>query len=136
MKVSERKIDPKKREDGAWVDNIPEWDGLKLKVRGVGNKDWARLENKLINAVPRKRRMNGIEPEDRDRINGILLRDCALIDWKGIEDDAGQPEPYSKEQANTYLTKPEFEPFRGAVLWAAMVVAEQGKDEVEADVKN
>jgi hypothetical protein len=136
MKVSDRKIDPKKREEGAWVSDIPEWQDLKLKVRGRDNKDWARMEQKLIMAVPRQRRQNGLDPEDRDRINGILLRDTCLIDWKGIEDDSGAPEPYSKEAANKYLTQPENEPFRNAVLWAATVVAEQGQAELEADAKN
>jgi hypothetical protein len=136
MKVSDRKIDTKKREEGAWVTDIPEWDGLSLKVRGRDNKDWARMEMKFIMAVPRQRRMNGLEPEDRDRINGILLRDTSLLDWKGIEDDNGVPEPYSKEAANKYLTNPEYEPFRAAVLWAATVVAEQGQTEIEADTKN
>src|SRR5688572_18739227 len=117
MKVSDRRIDPKKREDGAWVSDIPEWLDLKVKVRGVGNKDWARMEQTLINAVPRKRRMNGLAREDRDRINGILLRDTALLDWRGIEGDDGQPEPYSKEAATKYLTLPEYEPFRDAILW-------------------
>lgn len=136
MKVSDRKIDPKKREEGAWVTDIPEWQDLKLKVRGRDNKDWARMEQTLINAVPRKRRLNGLDPVERDRINGILLRDTSLLDWGGIEDNAGNPEPYSKEAANKYLTQPEYEPFRNAVLWAATVVAEQGQAEIEADAKN
>ncbi len=136
MKLSERKIDPKKREEGAWVKNIPEWQDLELKVRGSGNRDWSRMEQALINAVPRKRRMNGLDAEDRERINGILLLNTALLDWKGIEDDAGNPEPYSKEVAKKYLMQAEFEPFRNAVLWAATVVAEQGQSEIEEDAGN
>ena len=136
MKLSERKIDPTKKEEGAWVSEIPEWGNLKLKVRGVGNKDWSRMENKLLLAVPRKRRMNGLDPEDQARINGILLCECALIDWRGIEDDAGNREPYSKEAAKKYLTSPENEPFRQAVMWAATVVAEQGEAEIEEDAGN
>jgi hypothetical protein len=49
---------------------------------------------------------------------------------------SGAPEPYSKEAANKYLTQPEYEPFRNAVLWAATVVAEQGQADLEADAKN
>lgn len=136
MKLSERKIDPQKREEGAWVKDIPEWDDLRLKVRGIGNKEWAKREQALILAVPRARRANGLSRDDRDRINGILLRDHALIDWRGLEDDEGKPELYSKELANKYLTQPEYEPFRDAVLWAASVVAERGSAEIEADAKN
>lgn len=136
MKLSERKIDPVKREEGAWVKDIPEWDDLRLKVRGVGNKDWAKREQALIQAVPRARRINGLSRDDRDRINATLLLDHALIDWRGPEDDEGKPEPYSKELATKYLTTPEYEPFRDAVMWAANVVAERGLAEIEADAKN
>ncbi len=136
MKLSERKIDPRMKEEGAWVENIPEWQDLKLKVRGSGNKAWSRLESKLITAVPRKRRMNGLDPEDRERINGILLRDTSLLDWSGIDGEDGKPEVFSKELANKYLTQPEYEAFRQAAFWAASVVAEQGVMEIEEDAGN
>ena len=136
MKLADRKIDLKKREEGAWVKDIPEFMDVELKVRGVGNKDWARMEQKLIAAVPRQRRTNGLEPEDRLRINGILIRDTSLIDWRGIENGTGEPEPYSKEAANKYLTDPQYEAFVWACLWAANTVAEQREEEVEHDAKN
>jgi hypothetical protein len=136
MKLSERRIDLKKREEGAWVTDIPDMGDLKLKVRGTGNKDWARMEQKLIAAVPRQRRLNGLEAEDRLRINGILIRDCSLLDWRGMENGDGQSEPYSREAATKYLTDPELEAFVWACLYAANVVAEQGQAEVEADSKN
>jgi hypothetical protein len=138
MKLSERTIDIEKREEGAWVKDPPEWPGLELKVRGAGNRDWSRLQQKLESAVPRKRKVDGIflDPEDRLRIQRILLRDTALLDWRGIEDDAGNPEPFTKEAANKYLTEPRYEPFVYAVMWAANTVAEQRQDEIEDDVKN
>jgi len=136
MKLADRKIDLKKREEGAWVKDIPEFMDVELKVRGVGNKDWARMEQKLIAAVPRQRRTNGLEPEDRLRINGILIRDTSLLDWRGIENGTGEPEPYSKEAANKYLTDPQYEAFVWACLWAANTVAEQREEEVEHDAKN
>jgi hypothetical protein len=136
MKLSDRKINLKKREEGAWVKDIPEFEDVELKVRGVGNRDWARMEQKLIAAVPRQRRLIGLEPEDRLRINGILIRDCSLLDWRGIENGTGAAEPFSKEAANKYLTNPEYEAFVWACVWAANVVAEQGQEEIEADAKN
>jgi hypothetical protein len=136
MKLSERKINVQAREDGAWVKDIPEFLDVELKVRGVGNKDWARMEQKLIAAVPRQRRVNGLEPEDRLRINGILIRDCSLLDWKGIENGNDEPEPYSKEAANKYLTDPQYEAFVWACMWAANTVAEQRQEEIEQDAKN
>jgi hypothetical protein len=136
MKLSDRKIDLKKREEGAWVTDIPEFMEVALKVRGSGNKDWARMEAKLIAAVPRQRRVNGLEPEDRLRINGALILNTSLLDWRGIENGTGEPQPYSKEAASKYLTNPEYEAFVWACVWAANVVAEQGQDELEQDAKN
>lgn len=136
MKLSERKIDLQKREEGAWVTDIPDWQGLSLKVRGSDNKDWARMENKLWNAVPRARKINGRDPEDVERINAILLRETSLLDWRGVDDDDGKPEPYSKTAADKYLTPLEMEPFRRAVMWAAVMVAEIGRAELEDDAKN
>jgi hypothetical protein len=127
MKLSDRKIDLKKREDGAWVSDIPEFMDLELKVRGSGNKDWARMEQKLIAAVPRQRRVNGLEPEDRLRINAILVRDTSLLDWRGIENGTGEPLPYSKEAANSYLTDPEYEAFVWACVWAPMSSPSRGQ---------
>lgn len=136
MKLSDRKIDLKRREDGAWVKDIPEFLDLELKIRGAGNRDWARMEQKLIAAVPRQRRANGLEPEDRLRIWGILIRDTALLDWRGIENGDGTPEPYSKEAANKYLTDPTYEPFIHACLYAANTVVEKSQEEIEQDAKN
>jgi len=136
MKLSDRRINVQAREEGAWVKDIPEFLDVELKVRGVGNKDWARMEQKLIAAVPRQRRVNGLEPQDRLRINGILIRDTSLLDWKGIENGNGEPELYSKEAANKYLTDPEFEAFVWACLWAANTVADQRQEEIEQDAKN
>jgi len=136
MKLSDHKIDLKKREEGAWVTNIPDCGDLALKVRGMGNKDWAKLEQKLIMAVPRQRRTNGLEPEDRLRINAILVRDCSLLDWRGIENGTGELVPYSKEAASQLLADAQYESFVWACVHAASVVAQQGKDELEEDAKN
>ena len=136
MKLSDRKIDLKKREEGAWVTDIPEWGDLKLKVRGSGNKDWARMEQKLVQAVPRQRRVNGLEPEDRLRINSILIRECSLLDWRGAENGDGEPLPFSKEIASEVLADPEQENFVWACVFAANIVAEQGQYELEQDAKN
>jgi hypothetical protein len=137
MKLSEHKIDVQKQEEGGWVDNIPELDGLRLKVRGANNKDWRKLFGRLVDAVPRKRRVGGrLDPADQDRITSVCLRDTCLLDWDGIEGDDNKPIPYSKDQADKYLTNPEYSKFRDGVLWAANVVAEQEVADLEEDVGN
>ena len=87
-------------------------------------------------AVPRQRRMNGLEAEDRLRINGLLCLNCSLLDWRGIVDQDGNPAPYSMELAKKFLTDPQYEKLVEACLIAASVVAEQTKAEIEDDAKN
>jgi hypothetical protein len=136
MKLSQTKVDPARQEGGAWINEIPEMDGLRLKVRGANNRDWQRLQTKLIRALPRDRRRLALDPVDNDRINGILLRDTALLDWDGLDGDDDKPIPYSKEKAGELLLDPQYAPFRNAVMWAAATVAEQRADEIEDDAKN
>lgn len=135
MKISELKVDVVRQEQGDWVDNIPEMQGVRLKVRGTMNKDWRKLFQRLLEAVPRKKRPGGLlDPLEQDRITAICLRDCCLLDWEGFEDDEGKPLPYSKEQANEYLTN--HRKFRDGVIWAASVVADSESAAVDEDAGN
>lgn len=137
MKLSDVKIDPVKMEQGDWVDNIPELQGVRVKVRGANNRDWRKLQGRLVDAVPRKNKVGGrLNPDDLDRITSILLRDTSLLDWDGIEAEDGSPLVFSKDEANRLLTNPEFGKFRDGVLWAANVVAEQEAEGVDTTSKN
>jgi hypothetical protein len=126
MDMNSRKIDPAKLEQGAWVGDIPEWGDLRLKVRGIGNSDFRRLQNKLFESVPRQKRVRGaIDPAEQDRITSTCLLNTVLIDWDNLQED-GVPVPFSQEAAKRFLFEPEFAEFRAAVSWAAAVVSEQG----------
>ncbi len=137
MDLGKNRVDVKKREEGDWVGDIPEFPGLRLKTRGSENKDWRRLSMKLATQNSRKRRLNGgiIDPEELDKINAILLRDTALLDWEGPTNTDGTPLPFSKEKAYEYLSNPA-NGFIYAAIYAANVVAENMYDETEADAKN
>lgn len=128
MKISDIAVDPKVTEEGGWVSNIPELEGVRLKCRGSGNKDWRRQAQALVNAVPRKKRTPYMDPEEMDRINAVLILNHGLLDWEGIEDDAGQPVPYDKKKAAEYL---KHEKFRDGALYACSRVADGLVDEVE-----
>lgn len=135
MDLGEHKIDIAKREDGEWVDEIPEMGDLRLLVRGSDNKQWRKRFDALVAAVPRKKRINGLDPDERDRINAILLRDTCLLGWENLS-IGGVPVPYSKEKANELLTEPQWAVFRNAVSWASSVVGTERAAEVEAIAGN
>jgi hypothetical protein len=137
MRLKDVKVDVEKVEDGAWVDNIPELEGLRLKVRGANNKDWRKLQARLIQSLSRAKRIAGqIDPDVFDRINSRLLLETCLLDWSGLDGDDGKPLPYSKEMAKTLLTDPQYGRFRDGVLWAANVVGDQLETEVQVVSKN
>lgn len=125
MKLNDLAIDNDRAENGAWVDDIPEVQGLRLKVRASQNADWRRLQAKLLDAVPRKKRLgNRLDPEEQDKIITACLLNCCLLDWEGLEDSDGKPIPYSKQFAQKLLTEGEYRRFRESVIWASSVVAE------------
>ena len=132
MELGEQRVDPKAREEGAWVDDIPEMGDLRLKVRGANNKAWEKRADALIAAVPRQRRIKGLGPEDRNRINAICARDHGLVDWANLK-IGGVDVPYSKEKANELLTDPQWINFHNAVIWACNIVGTQIRAEVEED---
>lgn len=137
MKLSALKVDAGKVENGAWVDSIPQMEGVRLKVRGTRNSDYRKLQQRLINAVPRKKRAAGnIEPDVQDQIAAQCLLTCCLLDWEGIEDENDQPIPYSKDKAREFLTMPEYRAFLDGVIWAASVVGEEEETEREEAAGN
>ncbi|WP_020178088.1 hypothetical protein [Methylopila sp. M107] len=134
MKLSAIAIDNEKLEQGAWVGDIPELEGVRFKVRGLGNTDYRRLQNKLIQLIPRKNRRNGLSVEDQTRVESRCLLDTILLDWDGIEaDDSTAKElkflPYSRETAAGLLADPNMARLREGVLYAAAIVAESDEDD-------
>lgn len=127
MDLKSRKIDPVRQEQGAWVDKIPEWGDLRLKVRGINNSDYQILQESLISERPRLDRLRGSIPkEEREHITATLLLDTVLLDWANVS-EGGEPVPFSKEAARKYLFDPEYVEFRGAVAWAAGIVGAAGE---------
>jgi len=133
MKLSDITLDNERQEKGAWVDNVPELEGLKLLVRGVNNSDWRKLQAKLIEAVPRKKRATGrLDVDEADRIQSTCLLNTCLLDWDGLEDDEGKPIPFGKDMAHQLLFDPQYRKFRDGVVWAATFVGEQtAEDQAE-----
>ncbi len=137
MKLSDIAIDPVKLEQGDWVDKIPLMGELRLRVRGVNNADYRKLQATLLDAEPRQFKRDGrLRPDRQDALQATLLMNTVLIDWEGVLDENDQPIPYSKEMAKTLLTEPRYRNFRDAVAWAASVVADEVQEEIEADGKN
>jgi len=128
MKLSDTRINSARLEAGDWVDNIPDFGDLRLKVRGIGNADYDRLRAELLRALPRAKR------NDTAAIAAFmpqLLVETVLIDWQNVDEGA-----YSKDLALKFLSDPDYRPLIDAVVWAAEQVANAKVEELGTDAKN
>lgn len=136
MELNDIAINVEKVENGGWVGDIPNMGDLRLKVRGLNNTAYRRLQERLIAAVPRAKRQGGrIDPKELERITAQCLLDTVLLDWDGVKIN-GQPAPYAKDLARELLTEPKWAAFRDAVAYAAAVVAHEDEAALEADTGN
>ena len=106
MKLSAIRADLDKELQGAWV---PYAGDIVLKIARWNNERCQEAYRKLLER--RKVLLDAKELTDEQRID--VQKEAAsqtiLLDWKGVEDDDGQPIPYSSDTA--------LEWFRDKELW-------------------
>lgn len=135
MKLSDIAVNPDLIEHGDWVDNLPDMPGIRIKVRGINNADYRKLQARLIREIPRSQRLEGLTPKDEDAIMSQLLLETIVLDVEGLEDDNG-PIPYTRQLGEKLLFDPQFQRFRAAAATAADIVAQRRKAEIKDDAKN
>lgn len=143
MKIGAIKDIGRRIEQGGWVTKIAGMGDLQLKVRARFNTDYVRRQKELWDQAPESDKRRDPETEQpvltdeaQRRHDAILLRDTVLVDWRNLEDEDGRQVPFSAEVASELLLDPEQPAFRNAVSFAAMKVAIDGKNDVEADKGN
>jgi len=127
MKISSIKTNTAKVEAGIWVTDIPDFEGVRLKVRPTGNPDFRQLYSQLVESTPRHLKRGGVvkDYDTKVAINARCLADTVLLDWEGFEDDDGKPVKYTPELAKQWLQDPEMTAFRDAVSWCGSVAEEE-----------
>ena len=136
MKLSSLKVDSALIEQGDWVDGIPELPGVRIKARGTNNRDYRLLEAKLVREIPRAARVEGVAPEDQDRIAGTLLLETIVLDVQGLTDENDAPLPWSRELAEKMLLDPDYRVFQAGAAYAGSIVAQRRKADAEIEIKN
>lgn len=122
MEISSFKRDASAIESGRWIDGIPGFGDVRLKVRGLSSHEFDKARSRHIRALPRDERDRDGTPTTSalTKCFALALADAVLLDWDGITDD-GNSVPYDHALARAWLTEPDYEPFRDAVTWAARV---------------
>lgn len=136
MRLDDLRIDHALIEQGQWrpAVGLP---GIEFKVRGADNHDWRRLNAKLIAELPREKQLAAsLDPADEDWINGKLLAETVLLDWRGFTSESGEPEPYDAAKAERLLTDPNFKRLRNSVLATSRIFANETIAEREGAAKN
>ncbi|MEC3912187.1 hypothetical protein U5A82_17410 [Sphingobium sp. CR2-8] len=121
--------------DGEWVDDIPDLDGVRLKVRSTKFKPFEVASSALIRRFGKRLRTDEGVIAFRAASGGPLA-DHILIDWDMTKAEGsialtkeGKPLPYSREDARFVLTVDDDygigQIYRQGVEWAGDRVAEQ-----------
>lgn len=135
MEINSLKRDSSKVEAGQWVDDIPGFEDIRLRVRGLSSPTATALRSRKERKVPRdqRERDGSLKPSVGLPLLGEVLCEAVLLDWDGIT-DGGKPVPYDPELAKKWLTDPDFIAFADAVTWAARMV-DQGTAETREELE-
>jgi hypothetical protein len=95
------------------------------------------LEAKLVREIPRTERVEGLSPEEQDRIASTLLLETVVIDVDGLtEEDGTTPLKYTKDLGLQLLFDPDCKVFTAGCAYAASVVAQRKKAAETTEGKN
>ncbi|AJA07468.1 hypothetical protein SKP52_02685 [Sphingopyxis fribergensis] len=113
--------------EGEWIDDIPDMEGVRFKVRSTNFKPYKVATAGLARRSGKKLRTDaGIV--DFSVISGKALAEHILLDWEGPTEN-GKPLKYDAKRALAILTADDSfgigDAFRRAVEWAGDQVAER-----------
>jgi hypothetical protein len=115
-------------EDGIWS---PEYEGATFKIAYAGNVTFARVKDRIERPHRRNIEKNQVDPKDQRKWMIRALAEAILLDWKGVEDESGQPVPYSAKAGITALTNDES--FREFVMNFSMELSNYRDADKEAE---
>lgn len=110
-----------KVESGVWIDDITDFPGLRLRVRGINSKIYQTEFARRLRMVPRKERDRDGNPnvEALREAQALAAHKYLLLEWDGLN-DGDSPVPYSADLAKKLITNPNAR-LLDAVIWAARV---------------
>lgn len=133
LELSSIKRDLAREDEGEWIE-IPEWPGIKLKVRSIQSRDYqvqrGLLEQRLQKALGRQPTMPEWEPA-----LGKLVARHLLRGWEGLLLD-GQPLEYSPDTAIAMFADRQWSGLEMQAIWAATRVGDRDAEFTVDATKN
>lgn len=118
IKLSSVRANVRRENEGDWVP-IPEWPGVELRVRGFAYGPFQNAKSQLESKWARRNGGRDTVPfEEVYRANGRLYAEYLLLDWKGIDDDAGNPIEYDDALGMQVLTDPAYRDLHDHIRYA------------------
>lgn len=134
MKIKDLTINPRAINDGAWVTVARDETGeVAFKVLGTRSDVFRRAEAQASVSLPRHER-ELLRAQDPGAVLRFEARRAKLkgqycvLDWRGIENDAGAPVAFTRELAVTFMTDDRYYPLRAMI--------EQAIDAVDAGIED
>lgn len=127
MKVQDLKVDRDLEADGVWVEFR---DGMEVRVARAGNPEFRKLWRALTRPYQRQLRTGTLSPQKEDELTVRCMARALLRDWRGLEDESGEPIGYDPAFAERLLMdSPELRNFVSDVATEYQMFREQRLEE-------
>lgn len=140
MKISTYKVDSSLIEEGGWIDfsaTLGEEDAPAFLVRGKATEEYQERLFVALAKVPVDKRVNGrVSPWTVAQIEGELIGELLVLDWRGLTEDDGTPIEFSRERAVEFCTHADYRPLRALIELAVNNVVDMGRKTLEIDLGN
>jgi hypothetical protein len=134
MQLKKFRRDLNKETAGVWHDL---GDGARVLVASMGHPRFRAAMDRAEVKRRAKRPANGIFPSEvQTEIVAEAMSFTVLLDWEGIEDDAGAELVYSREEAFRVLADPAMRDFSNRIAALADDAANFREEEVAEIVGN
>lgn len=128
VKLSSLSLDLERERAGEWRE-IPDWPGVRVKVRSSHNPEYVSAHGQMVTRLVRKYGRKQIPPEVLSEEMGRLCAQYILVDWDGLD------EKYSLAVAIETLTNPAFRRVLDAIMAEAAQVGERDVEYVDEYVE-
>lgn len=129
VKLSELRSDLKAERDGVWSTYVP---GFDLLIASTATREFEDALRKAMEPWAEAARAGKLTDEIRDATVRDVYAEHVVRDWRGYDDDAGQPVPYSKAAAAELLKDPAMHRLWS---WVQTVAGSEARYRVKAKEK-
>lgn len=134
LKLSSIKRDLAKENDGEWQ-NIPEWPGVRLKVRSINSRDYQIAREMLLQKLTRQLGRMPTTPEMEPMLAKLVAQHLAR-GWEGLADEKDVLIEYESKTAMDLISNPEMRALEEQFIWAAMRVGDHNAEFTVDAAKN